>query len=232
MARKLGINQSTYSHIETGNRSNITMAQLQTLVKEFGVSPFYILDGSSAMFSSPVADATEKTVSAATLPEHDTVTRLAKPASRAYLLVPVSARASYGNSWPEKFNGEDDAPQYVVIPGLGNDGRVFEINGESMMPHLLHGDLVGCTYVEAGADIKDGVIYILSSKETGLAAKYLRVSKRGMVCMSENNMDHADYLVPFDDIQEIWEVRFKVTKQLTAGRLYYRSAAIESRRKT
>jgi transcriptional regulator with XRE-family HTH domain len=211
MAEVLGISQSAYSYMEKGEKSNLTIDHLESLIEYFDVNPFYLLDGSGPMF----------------VKNDKELDRLGAPminaedfASDSCLLVPVKAQAGYADD-PEGMTISGDLYK-VVLPGLnGGSARVFEIEGESMSPIVQDGDYVACTKIEHLNDVRNGLLYVVITEFNGLVIKFLQVnvSQNRMKCLSYNQERFKPFDLLLEEVREIWEVQLRVTKHFLTDHL-------------
>jgi transcriptional regulator with XRE-family HTH domain len=119
-------------------------------------------------------------------------------------LVDTKAEAGY----IESFNDPEyirDLPK-IYFPNIPEGTyRGFEIRGDSMLP-MEPGNVVICSYVENMEEIKDGKTYVVISKSGGLVYKRIRfLKKENALLMISDNDIYSPYLLPLDDIAEIWE---------------------------
>ncbi len=120
-------------------------------------------------------------------------------------LIPVKASAGYlrGYSDPEYI---ERLPR-MKLPFLPvGKHRAFPIKGDSMPP-IREGSFVIGKYVERIEDVKDGLSYVVVTKDDGLSYKRLfKLNKKegSIECHSDNKM-YQPYKVRLDDIVELWE---------------------------
>ena len=150
-------------------------------------------------------------------------------------LVDTKAEAGY----IESFNDPEyikDLPKiyFPVIPE--GTYRGFEIRGDSMLP-MEPGSIVICSYVESINDIKDGKTYVVVSKSGGLVYKRIRLlTKENALLLISDNDIYAPYILPSDDIAEIWQyyahIGLSDPKQLTDQMIDERITDIQNKVKT
>lgn len=145
-------------------------------------------------------------------PQNSDFPRTHEDFNNSNILVPAKAYAGYSAGWPDDL--EEGDIQAVVIPGIRGAARTVEVSGESMLPILEPGDWVVCRPIEHHREIKDGKIYVVVSSHYGLHIKYLHLYEKGINCISENRATHDSFILPFDDIREIWEVVLRITTHL------------------
>ncbi len=119
----------------------------------------------------------------------------------------VNAKAAAGY-----LNGYAD-PEYIKelqrfqLPFLPTGTyRAFEIKGDSMQP-LPSGSIVIGEYVEKIADLKDGMTYVVISKEDGIVYKrvFNKIEQDGLLVLKSDNPTYQAYNIPAQDILEIWK---------------------------
>lgn len=147
------------------------------------------------------------------------------------LFVPVKARAGYllGYGDPSFI---EKLPAFS-IPGLNHGSyRIFEVDGHSMFNTLHDKDKVICRW-DTLAGIKDDRVYVLVTKSDGILVKRLinRHSEGVLICKSDNNYkgEYPAIVLNIQDIQEIWYVTDRWTKQLPSpGEIFKRVTDLEA----
>lgn len=147
--------------------------------------------------------------------------------------VPVAARAGY-------LLGFGD-PNYIAkldsftLPGLRNGSyRMFEVEGQSMAPTILHGDRLICKWVENFDNIRENRIHIVVTRDGIVAKRVLnRIDQRGKVVLKSDTIthrkDYVTYEINPDDILEIWYAIFKISGDLSEpAEIYTRVADLEA----
>ncbi|MDA3953714.1 MAG: LexA family transcriptional regulator [Bacteroidales bacterium] len=122
--------------------------------------------------------------------------------------VPIQASAGYtkGYSDPE-FIGELPSFSLPLIE-LSNERtyRVFQIKGDSMEP-IKSGSYIICEYLANWEDIKDGIPYILISKDDGIVYKrlYNNIKDNSEIILKSDNPEYDPYSIKVDEIHEVWK---------------------------
>ncbi|NRR92046.1 LexA family transcriptional regulator [Winogradskyella undariae] len=120
-------------------------------------------------------------------------------------IIPTKASAGY-------LSGYDD-PEYIEqlqkikLPFLPTGThRAFPIKGDSMLP-VKDGAFIVAKFVEAIADVKNGRTYIILTKDDGLVYKRVYIPEGDLVhlLLSSDNKSYEPYLIPRENILEIWE---------------------------
>lgn len=148
------------------------------------------------------------------------------------LYVPIKARAGY-------LSGYGD-PEFVEtlptfrLPGLSNATyRMFEIDGVSMAPNILHGDRVIGEWVEKLEDIRDNRVYVVVHSG-GVAVKRVlnRLSERGKLYLKSDTVAHRNEFPTLEidpsDVKEVWYGRLKISSDFSEpAEVYHRLADLE-----
>lgn len=131
-------------------------------------------------------------------------------------MVPVKASAGYLNGFsdPEYIR---ELPKFQLpLPSLQQGTfRAFEIVGDSMLP-IQPGSVIIGEYMDNWNDVKTGETYVIISKNEGVV--YKRAGNRfkenkNLKLVSDNKM-YDPYLVPADDILEIWKAKAYISSSL------------------
>jgi len=120
-------------------------------------------------------------------------------------IIPTKASAGY-------LSGYDD-PEYIEqlqkikLPFLPTGThRAFPIKGDSMLP-VKDGAFIVAKFVEAIADVKNGRTYIILTKDDGLVYKRVYIPEGDLIhlLLSSDNKSYEPYLIPRENVLEIWE---------------------------
>jgi DNA-binding XRE family transcriptional regulator len=187
MAKALGIGQVGYSDIERG-KNNISLRAIENLVKNYNIDLNWLLNGA----------AFEKSIGG--------VAKDMAPYRRSTQIIsPIPANAGipfvYTQEWLH-----DVSP--VNIPGVRGSLVVFPIDGISMLPGVEPGSYLGCRLVERKDHISLGSAYIIVSIN-GIWIKRI-TSIDGVVVLSSDNPDYADFSIPYEDVREIYHPIVKI----------------------
>lgn len=130
-------------------------------------------------------------------------------------LVPEKAKAGYTNGYAD--------PEYIKVlstfrmPFLDRQKkyRSFQISGDSMPP-VNEGSWVTGEYVQNWKHIKDGVPYILVTKNDGIVFKvvYNKIEDRGTLLLCSTNPFYDPYEVAVSDILEVWKFTHYISNDL------------------
>lgn len=130
--------------------------------------------------------------------------------SNKNILIPIKAQASYSIGWPGDFL--EDGITFIDVPGISGEARTFEIGGTSMYPVIQDGDLIACNRVDRRDEIKEGVVYVITTRDSGIFAKYLRPVPQGLQLISANHLEYMPFYVELNDVLEIWEAKVRISK--------------------
>lgn len=202
-AEKL-LGNRTYGHIVRAylnpeDKRCINYSQAKILCNEFGVNEAYMFDGIGTPFGFDI-------------PKTNPVEKEAgKKANILYTTVEAFAGPTVSNSFVKENN------RFFTIPGLDGDGLVaFPINGNSMDPIIMDGDIVVCRSISSISEIKDNKIYAV--KHNGeIWVKFVQkiMDPKGRVArlklISANHLEHDPWEVDVNEHLRIYQVIRKIT---------------------
>jgi transcriptional regulator with XRE-family HTH domain len=149
------------------------------------------------------------------------------------IYVPVKARAGY-------LSGYGDAEFIETLPtfrlpGLNNSTyRMFEVDGPSMAPNVLHGDRIIGEYIDSLDKVRDNRVYVVVHKG-GVAVKRVinRLEERGKFYLKSDTIAHRHEFptieIDPEDINEIWYGRMKISSDFSEpAEVYHRLADLEA----
>jgi transcriptional regulator with XRE-family HTH domain len=148
------------------------------------------------------------------------------------IYVPVKARAGYLLGYGDA-EFMEQLPTFR-LPGLSNATyRMFEVDGPSMAPNILHGDRLIGEWVENLSDIRDNRVYIIVHSG-GVAVKRLvnRLTERGKLYLKSDTIAHRHEFPTIEidpsDIKEVWYGRLKISSDFSEpAEVYHRLADLE-----
>ncbi|MEM9856024.1 MAG: LexA family transcriptional regulator [Bacteroidota bacterium] len=201
-ANNVGITQGALSQLESG-RSKLSLDTLQKISLAFKANCNWLVNGKGNIFMKEVAKNKVKVRSSiVTMDLKDTA------------LVPLigeEAQAGYIKGYND--TAYLQSLDVYKIPGFENGNyRLFEINGDSMIPTIYPREMVVSEHAESWEDIENGALCIIITEE-GIVAKraYFYEEDRDTLILKSDNADYKTYSVPLDDVLEIWLVRAKIT---------------------
>jgi phage repressor protein C with HTH and peptisase S24 domain len=188
IALELKITQGAYSLIENGQNS-ITTEHLLTLSKLYSVPTDRILKGS-----------------------HNAVTMSLK--NGFIPLINVSAHAGFiENRKDEEWLG---ALEMYRIPGFDSykDQKLFEVEGDSMMPTLMHGDVLITKHLDDLTAVIDGSIIVVITPKAVITKRIKKDLNNNSIILSSDNPKYDDITYSLKNISEVLIVQGKVTRSL------------------
>lgn len=205
MAEIIGISRSTYTGIEKG-KATLTERNKMLIIDKLNVNPIWFETGEGEMLKSNFTQSDVRNV------DTQTMNWIQIP------FIPVHARATFA----ETFETEIHELSILTIPRLPGinyeNGKVFEVDGDSMDPTLITGEQVFCEYVDP-ADWKyitgpvvvafgNNLIVVKRIKENNL-------SNGELTLWSDNEMGGKFTLhTEQDQIRRMYKVRYTVYKPI------------------
>lgn len=149
------------------------------------------------------------------------------------IYVPVKARAGYLLGYGDA-EFMESLPTFR-LPGLSNATyRMFEVDGPSMAPNVLHGDRIIGEWVESLDDIRDNRVYVVVH-EGGVAVKRVvnRLKERGKLYLKSDTIAHRHEYPTLEidpaDVKEVWYGRLKISSDFSEpSEVYHRLADLET----
>lgn len=146
--------------------------------------------------------------------------------------VPVKARAGYLLGYGDT-EFMETLPTFR-LPGLNNSTyRMFEVDGPSMAPNVLHGDRLIGEWVDELDKIRDNRVYIVVHSG-GVAVKRVinRLKERGKLYLKSDTIAHRHEFPTLEidpsDIKEVWYGRLKISSDFSEpAEVYHRLADLE-----
>ncbi len=148
------------------------------------------------------------------------------------IYVPVKARAGYLSGYGDA-EFMETLPTFR-LPGLNNATyRMFEVDGPSMAPNVLHGDRIIGEWIDALDKIRDNRVYVIVHSG-GVAVKRVinRLSERGKLYLKSDTIAHRHEFptleVDPEDVKEVWYGRMKISSDFSEpAEVYHRLADLE-----
>ena len=148
------------------------------------------------------------------------------------IYVPVKARAGYLLGYGDS-EFMETLPTFR-LPGLSNATyRMFEVEGPSMAPNVLHGDRLIGEWIDDLEKVRDNRVYIIVHKG-GVAVKRIinRLKERGKLYLKSDTIAHRHEFPTIEidpaDINEIWYGRLKISSDFSEpAEVYHRLADLE-----
>ncbi len=148
------------------------------------------------------------------------------------IYVPVKARAGYLNGYGD-VEFMETLPTFR-LPGLNNATyRMFEVDGPSMAPNVLHGDRIIGEWIDELDKIRDNRVYVVVHTG-GVAVKRVvnRLKERGKLYLKSDTIVHRHEFptleIDPEDVKEIWYGRMKLSSDFSEpAEVYHRLADLE-----
>ncbi len=132
--------------------------------------------------------------------------------------VPIKAAAGYlaGFADPEFI---DELNTFTLPMLSGGSYRAFEILGDSMLPTPSGSVIVG-EKIEDLEHLKPNNTYIVISRSEGIVYKRIMKNNRlkNKLTMISDNPQYEPYIVNAEDVLEVWQAQFVLTKANTQHR--------------
>lgn len=237
LSSEVNIGRTTIANYEAG----ISEPNLDTLLlfsKYFGVSLDDLLSKNmDEMLKSPGdASASDKFSGRRSLTGYSAIPQIISVDSGGndnIIYVPVKARAGYLLGYGDA-EFMETLPTFR-LPGLSNATyRMFEVEGPSMAPNVLHGDRIIGEWVEGLENIRDNRVHVIVHKG-GVAVKRVinRLAERGKLYLKSDTIAHRHEFptVEIDpaDVNEIWYGRMKISSDFSEpAEVYHRLADLET----
>ena len=205
MAEIIGISRSTYTGIEKG-KATLTERNKMLIIDKLNINPIWFETGKGEMLKSNFTQSDVRNV------DTQTMNWIQIP------FIPVHARATFAETFETEIH-ELSTLTIPRLPGINyENGKVFEVDGDSMDPTLITGEQVFCEYVDP-ADWKyitgpvviafgNNLIVVKRIKENNLANGELTL-------WSDNEMGGKLTLhTEQDQIRRMYKVRYTVYKPI------------------
>jgi transcriptional regulator with XRE-family HTH domain len=226
LSSELNIGRTTIANYEAGI-SEPNLETLLTFSKYFGVS----LD---ELLSINITDAGNSIVMKEKSIYNNTprVITVDNEGNDNIIYVPVKARAGY-------LLGYGDAEFIETLPtfrlpGLSNATyRMFEVEGPSMAPNVLHGDRIIGEWIDSLDKIRDNRVHVIVHKGGVMVKRIInRIAERGKLYLKSDTIAHRHEFptieVDPDEVNEIWYGRLKISSDFSEpAEVYHRLADLE-----
>jgi len=234
ISSELNIGRTTIANYESGV-SEPNVETLLTFSNFFGVSIDILLSANlekegpgTKIIDLPAGNKTE------IIPNHKVpmVVTVDREGHDNIIYVPVKARAGYlsGYGDPEFM---ETLPTFR-LPGLNNSTfRMFEVDGPSMAPNIMHADRIIGEWIEGFDKIRDNRVHVIVHKG-GVAVKRVlnRIEERGKLYLKSDTIAHRHEFptveIDPEDVKEMWYGRLKISSDFSEpAEVYHRLADLE-----
>lgn len=198
----------SYGHIiraflnEEDNRC-IDYRHARTLCHEYGINESYMIDGDGEPFGMEI-------------PDYKQVFEQGPKGMPGNILFTTTEAFAGSSLAMDSFTAREEQT-FFNIPGLGGSNLVaFPINGNSMEPVILDGDLVICRELSGTHEIRDNKIYAVKNNGQ-LWVKYVQrvTDNRGRVThlklISANHLEHDPFVEEVGEYTRLYEVVRRVS---------------------
>lgn len=188
VALELGITQGAYSLIENGQNS-ITTEHLLKLSKFYSVPTDRILKSSD--------NAVTMSLKNGFIP-----------------LINVGARAGYiENSGSDEWLG---TLEMFRIPGFESHKKqkLFEVEGDSMLPTLMHGDILIAEEIDDLSELVDGSLTVVITSKAVVTKRLKKDLNNDSIILSSDNPKFENITYSLKNVEKILVVQGKITNSL------------------
>lgn len=210
-AKASGITQKDISLLEGGKKKFIPPEYIHFLYNQ-GIDLNWLFEGKKTSTSIEQ----KQTTSIKSKSFNPTVVTVDTAGRNAIVQVDTKAAAGL----PANF----DNPEYFKnLPAfhlpdpqfrIGTFMRI-QISGDSMHPTIKHKDWVFAELLHDFADIRDGYIHIILTRDGVVAKRILnRIDKRSKLVLQSDNTSYSTYEEDIDDVLQIWKVHAKLSFDL------------------
>ena len=198
-ASRIGITQGALSQLES-QKSKLSLDSLLKINRVFRVDCNWLVTGEGEIFYKPNASELQPMDNGGQINREGDIPLIRGEAHAGYIK----------NYLDEKYL---DTFEVYKIPGYEAGGyRLFEVEGDSMIPSIYPGEIVVCERLPELIAIENGALSIVVVEE-GIVAKrtYVYEEDRNMLILKSDNADYKTHSIPMESVREVWRVRAKIT---------------------
>lgn len=202
LAQKVGVSQSAISQMISG-KNHPSSDLIAAISREFDVNINWLLLGEGAMYKSEMGGGLKAvTVDSAGRPN--------------IVLVPVKAQAGYAlERLQPEYLSELPAFQLPLARLRQGEYRAFEIDGDSMEPTLMPGDVVVCSALEDPRWVRDRALYVFVLDDDVLVKRaFKNHSRPDRLTLVSDNEYYPPYEFAYAELREVWRVEARITFDL------------------
>ena len=190
VAQQLFISQAAYSLIESGQNGIVT-EHIIKLSKIYKVTTDFILTGNTHLVS--------------VTPENGFVPFIKAEAHAGFLKYYNRESPSFDCDW-------------YRIPGFPPEGdqKLFEVEGKSMLPTILPGEVIICQKQPQIRNVLDGsVVLVITNNEILIKRLYFEKGSDYLLLESDNSqLREGQHRLKFQDVNELMLIKGKITSLL------------------
>ncbi len=200
-ATSIGVSQGALSQLESG-KSKLSLDTIQKISEAFKADCNWLVNGKGGIFLDN------------TIRKHSFVT-IDFDKKTTIPLISEEAHAGY-----IKNHTNSDYIKTLAaykIPGYENGNfRLFEIEGDSMLPTIHPREIVVTEFTEEWGKLGNGKICVVITEE-GIVAKrvYFVDDDLNNIILKSDNSEYKTYNIDIKEVKEIWEVKAKITSIFT-----------------
>jgi repressor LexA len=184
-SKEIGVSNAYFAKMRASN-GQVGSGVVEKIVNVYGVNPSWLVMGQGSMYNDRIVS------------EPDVTYGLKK----GIPLVEIEAQAGW---WNQSFCiDEKEVIERYVIPDLKDADFLIRVNGQSMLPTMMPGDIAACRIIRDAAFVQWGRIHLIGSDTQGLIIKRLHPGADASIyrCASDND-DYQDFNLPLSDINGI-----------------------------
>lgn len=235
LSAEVGIGRTTIANYEAGI-SEPNLETIVTFAKYFGISVDLLLsinlEKENPGNSTDLTPIQGKAATGAPYSAMPRVITVDREGNDNIIYVPVKARAGYLLGYGDA-EFMETLPTFR-LPGLNNSTfRMFEVDGPSMAPNIMHADRIIGEWVEGLDKIRDNRVHVIVHKG-GVAVKRVlnRIAERGKLYLKSDTIAHRHEFptmeIDPEDVKEVWYGRLKISGDFSEpAEVYHRLADLE-----
>lgn len=197
----LDYSPQSWQKILKGDR-DVTIELIRTSILVFGFNPDYLFSGLGEKFASVCEN---KDIEIQDQPE------------RRIIHIPVTAKAGYLDQINDPVYTKNLKTYSLPLDYFSSgEFRSFEVEGDSMEPVLMDGEIIICTKVEDAVlwknNIKSGYVYVIVlNNDIVVKRVFNRLKEENKLQLISDNPNYPDLIIDQEDIFEIWNVKMKIS---------------------
>lgn len=192
-------------------RRDVPLELVEKAVKQYRFNPVYLFTGIGPHFSGTIEDDGLRIRNLSIVTDVKGDERI--------LHVPFQAQAGYGRLLDDPVFIQS-LPSFQLPDPQFKSGtyRSFEVSGSSMEPTFRSGDLVIASFIEPrywDPALKNNQVFIIVTQQD-VFLKRVQNKMRSEQCIEccSDNAGFTPFIVPNEDICEVWRVRLRITSQI------------------
>ncbi|HEY7772563.1 MAG TPA: LexA family transcriptional regulator [Marinagarivorans sp.] len=212
-AEHIGITQGALSQLESG-KSTLSLQTITRISQVFNIDCNWLVLGDS------------KSLQSDTGPIHNSSMLSTDPsyndAKRKWLselnLIPLIAEEAHAG-YIKQCGDEDylETLEVYRIPGFESGNyRMFEIEGDSMVPTIHPREIVVTELVSNWDAIENGALSVIIADDGIVAKRVYRYDEdASSFLLKSDNPDYKTYSLKCSEVKEIWQIKAKITNVLS-----------------